>query len=361
LKDSTHSSYLQNIDALRFLAFMAVFLAHAFQMKWENIPMSEGETTIRQSLHLGVLGVNFFFVLSGFLITRLLLIEKFATHSLDIKSFYLKRVKRIFPLYFIIIGLSALFYFLFQVQNQNTHWIYFIFFSANFHMLIFGYPYLASLTYLWSISVEEQFYLLWAPIIKYINRNYFLVFFSCILLISLIFRFYYLYHGKQYYFNTLSIMSDFAIGGLAAYFILNQKVKSVIESLSKEIILLGYLIVLGVFFFYNYITSYSITIILERIILSTTFIFIILEQSYSKNSLFKLGRWKLINYSGKISYGLYMYHAFSIMIAQYVFEYFNVLHYTISYMFLFPLLALTVTFIFSIPSYEFIERKILGK
>ena len=95
--------YFPNLDGLRFFAFLAVFLAHSFYSESEEITELAVYKVFRSVGHLGMFGVNFFFVLSGFLITYLLIIEKKEYKNVNIPAFYVRRVLRIWPLYYLVI------------------------------------------------------------------------------------------------------------------------------------------------------------------------------------------------------------------------------------------------------------------
>src|SRR5580658_4566258 len=105
------SFYRPELDVLRFFAFLAVFLFHfnhpaEFYVQ-HGIPraIAVGATSFVEA---GVFGVDLFFVLSAYLITELLLREKDLCGSLDVKGFYLRRILRIWPLYFFYIGVAMI-------------------------------------------------------------------------------------------------------------------------------------------------------------------------------------------------------------------------------------------------------------
>src|SRR5690606_15550484 len=95
--------FFANLDGLRFFSFFGVFLFHFYKSLFDNIKETYpavyevGEFLFQN----GSLGVNFFFVLSGFLITFLLIKERELTSKINIKNFYVRRILRIWPLYYI--------------------------------------------------------------------------------------------------------------------------------------------------------------------------------------------------------------------------------------------------------------------
>ena len=128
-------------------------------------------------LYMGREGVDFFFTLSGFLITYLLLRERERSGRIDLKAFYMRRILRIWPLYFLVLGIgfvvlgvlvpALLGQTYFQFPNVWTGFLLFVFFLPNLAVSL--YP-VGLLTPLWSIGIEEQFYLAWAPVFRALRR-----------------------------------------------------------------------------------------------------------------------------------------------------------------------------------------------
>jgi peptidoglycan/LPS O-acetylase OafA/YrhL len=92
--------FFSNLDGLRFFVFLSVFLAHSFYLIDSIIFQNKFCIFVKPLINRGVLGVNFFFVLSGFLITYLLYGENSKTGTINLKNFYLRRILRIWPLFF---------------------------------------------------------------------------------------------------------------------------------------------------------------------------------------------------------------------------------------------------------------------
>jgi peptidoglycan/LPS O-acetylase OafA/YrhL len=176
----------------------------------------------------GWMGVDLFFVLSGFLITSILLrtVEKHST----LKTFYARRTLRIFPLYYLVLGV----YFLASAsvgrpQPWNTTAIYLFFMQAILpptitHLRIVPHPgwTIMGFSVLWSLSVEEMFYLLWAPLVVFTRarRKFLLRFLFFVLLLAPLLRFFPFFYadprGIQETF--LGQMDSLAAGALIAVF-----------------------------------------------------------------------------------------------------------------------------------------------
>ena len=97
--------YFENLDGLRFFCFFSVFLYHSFHTENEIIKSSPIYKFVTEEIFKnGNLGVNFFFVLSGFLITYLLIAEKKLNGQIDLKKFWIRRILRIWPLFYFCVG-----------------------------------------------------------------------------------------------------------------------------------------------------------------------------------------------------------------------------------------------------------------
>ncbi len=141
--------FFGSLDGVRFLSILAVLWHHG--AVW---PLSEAPHVI---LTRGFTGVNFFFVLSGFLITTLLLREEMHTGRISLSGFYWRRLLRIVPAYFLLITAVSAYYILWKGETQFAPLVpYYYLFLSNF--LTSDIPLLSPT---WSLSVEEQYYLFW--------------------------------------------------------------------------------------------------------------------------------------------------------------------------------------------------------
>lgn len=351
---------LPHLDALRFYAFMAVFAAHTMHIKLPDMQHLDVWQEIRQHLQVGVLGVNFFFVLSGFLITRLLILEREKNSSIQLLRFYIRRSLRIWPLYFSILILVAISY-LFVKADTNTQWLYYIFFVGNFHSLSIGAPHSPALANLWTLGVEEQFYILWPLLLFFSKRRSTLLLIAFVIMLSLIFRYTHLHQPAVLYFHTLSISSDFAVGALGAWLVIyyEDKIAYLFQSLGSSSMII-YPLLCMVLYFNEELFAPAAMVICERVILSLMFLFLILEQLYAKDHILKAGKYALVNYLGKISYGLYMYHAFAIQASNMFFTHTSGFSSPRTYMLFHPLTALLITILLAAFSYECMEIKFLN-
>lgn len=162
--------FFPNLDGLRFLAFLAVYLQHGLG---DALGSSAGRSALLTTLYTGIFssgwaGVSFFFVLSGFLITYLILAEVEWSGKLNVPAFYMRRVLRIWPLYYAVllfgfwlyptlksaIGMSS------YIETGNP--LNYLLFLSNFDVLSLGKGQGAmSINITWSVAIKEQFYIVW--------------------------------------------------------------------------------------------------------------------------------------------------------------------------------------------------------
>lgn len=166
------SFYRPELDILRFLAFFGIYLSHSLPLdpalySRYHLPRWFGQTmaTVAAS---GRFGVTLFFVISGYLITSLLLRERWSRSDIDLRKFYLRRILRIWPLY-----LFALLLALFFPWNERLPLPYFLGYlliAGNWMTAFLGPP-ASWAALLWTISVVQQFYLFWPLVIKFFSRS----------------------------------------------------------------------------------------------------------------------------------------------------------------------------------------------
>jgi peptidoglycan/LPS O-acetylase OafA/YrhL len=360
----TSKFYFPNLDASRFYAFIPVFLTHCFYSNDSNIINSKFYLFVHNHLQLGLLGLDYFFVLSGFLITWIIIEEQKQTNKFSLKNFYVRRGLRIFPLYFLMVAIGFIIQFVvlnFSSKELNSlpNLFYFLSFTLNFYIIHYGRDFLFFLVFFWSVSVEEQFYLVWSLLLKFLGKYLnFLCYFM--ILVSIVFRYLNLNNNNELVFNTLSSLANFGCGSLLAFYsFYSENFKLKITNLSKKIIFVSYLLFALCVIFYNSIFNTNILIVFERFIFSLFFTFIIAEQAYCKNSFFKLGTIKFFDFFGKLSFGLYCYHGLLLTIYIKLVEDNNLVSKNI-WVFLFaPVLLFSATLITSYLSFILFEKKIL--
>lgn len=315
---SSDKVFFPNLDGLRFLSFFIVFLCHSSAEVINNL---KDGGFVFTTLKFGVfqsaqLGVSFFFVLSGFLITYLLIAEQKKRGRVDVKLFYVRRALRIWPLYFALLIFNFTILPLIVSINLPDPLLYFLFLS-NFDVIATGgVNNLTDIT--WSVAIEEQFYFVWPLLFFLLNPRYYRFIFPTIIIISAGFRFKYGYVPSVRYFHTFSVMSELAIGGLSAYLAFNfPRFIDFFRTMPSWLLLFAYSLILPLLIFNRFLYAYST---IGKIVLGVVIAFIILEQNYSKNSIVKMERLKTISEWGRYTYGLYLLHPlvifFVLLLAQ---------------------------------------------
>ncbi|NNE99534.1 MAG: acyltransferase [Pyrinomonadaceae bacterium] len=353
------------MDGLRFVAIALVYLQHGFLGAINTLGLSpEVRDVIFRPFTLGETGVSFFFVLSGFLITYLILSEIKLNGNVDVFAFYIRRGLRIFPLYFVVVGWGILFYpplkeafgFSGYVEFGNP-WLYFTFLS-NFDVigLMQAGTGAMSTNITWSVSVEEQFYLVWVVLFFYLRPNLYKYLFPCVIVISAVFRIWNNDNETVLYFHTLSVISDMAIGGLCAFWAIEYEwLKNAFKNANRSIIVLGYITGLVVVWFEHQLFPNWFS----RFLPTVFFAFVILEQNYSSKSVFKMSNCKSLSSLGKYTYALYLLHPVGLLFCEIVFRLMSIDIDGLGLKILIGLLAFFVSMVLSYLSYHLLEKRFL--
>lgn len=308
--------YRPELDCLRFFAFFGVFVFHTFSRDPEyysarHIPFPNLAAAAARA---GSSGVDLFFLLSAYLITELLLREKENFGSIRLKSFYLRRILRIWPLYFfaLLIGI------LLSLVDKEQHfgWKYllaFVFLSGNWLTSLIGFPG-SVMDPLWSVSFEEQFYLLWPSVISRVRRAEILIWVSIAFIAAaevgrlMLLRF--ARHGDAAIFtSTIGRLDPLALGILTAILIRRLQFNP------------GWISRLGL------LAAGAVTWLIAGHYFALTRLFMLLGYPAMAFgawliflSIFGVSiapRW--LRYLGKISYGLYVLHMLGLYIATKLF------------------------------------------
>ncbi len=220
--------YFENLDGLRFLLAVVVLSSHS--MLGSSIAALCPNDFLKRIVLVfanGAFGVSFFFVLSGFLITYLMLEEQEVNSNFSIRNFYIRRALRIWPLYYGLLIFTFLIYpkvkTLIGITDQNPFSaLYQIPFLSNFDSIRVNHLGLRSVAPMmininWSVAIEEQFYLAWPLLfIIFRGRKFIIPILLCILG-CWVFRLYTTDHELLYY-HTLAVIGDLAMGAAFAYF-----------------------------------------------------------------------------------------------------------------------------------------------
>jgi peptidoglycan/LPS O-acetylase OafA/YrhL len=152
---------MPELDSLRGIAILSVFIYHALYLSYGNYHFERPAELLIQATRFGWLGVNLFFVLSGFLITGILLDSKSNRHYF--KRFYVRRALRILPIFYLILFLLA------WMPSQSRAFLWMSFFYLSNIAPLFGIP--MAYPILWSLSVGEHFYFFWPLFVRRISSQ----------------------------------------------------------------------------------------------------------------------------------------------------------------------------------------------
>ncbi len=289
------------------------------------------------------------------MIIYLLLVEKTATNEISIRKFYTRRILRIFPLYYLILLIA---YFQPQFPDSHNELLKYFLLGGNFSMIeTNSWPDNMILTPLWSICIEEHFYL-FIPIIfallstKQIPRFLFMVIMS-----SILFRWYEFEMGSRewmnFYCHTLSRIDTIAIGGLLGYYYFKNKFAFHLKARWIWAVIMGLIFLLCLLDLHDFNGIMAVTIKKYTVIFPLACLFILLVFN-KKNGvvLNTIKQNKFFDYLGTISYGLYLYH----MVVLAVLSEFSLWQ-------AMPMLKISgtilLTILISAFSYEFFEKPIL--
>ena len=325
--------YFKSFNELRAIACILVFFYHTYKLVFLK---NDTDSFIIHLIYFnGGNAVSFFFVLSGFLISYLLLNEIQNTDTVDVKGFYFKRIIRIWPIYYLVVlvvnvFLPLLFFMLnmkyTSVSTLST--VFYLLILPNLSRIISDF---GKLGHLWSIGVEEQFYFIWAPLVKFFKYSFLKLCLSIIIikfLLLILFQFLASNTYCNYVFLFLQQfkLEQMAIGGIGAYLIFNYKERVMRQSIFSvggqiiiSLILLLYLcldekVITNQFFQKLYI---FIFIDCGYLLMPVVYLYTILNLSLNERAIFKLKN-SFLNYLGKISYGFYIYHIFSILLVEFI-------------------------------------------
>jgi peptidoglycan/LPS O-acetylase OafA/YrhL len=296
------------LDGLRGLAALAVLVPHFFN-HWDIQSRSSFNPFLRivyDRRGYGGYGVDVFFVLSGFLISSLLIADRDSPSFFH--DFYWKRVLRILPVYFVHLALSALFF---------DHWqsyvllslVFLVNFAGSFHMKVVGPA--------WTLSIEEQFYLLWPHAIKRLRPPslYYLAF--CLVVGCNVLRLVIpLVHGTENPALTFYRCDGLALGSLIAFqlFLPPQQSRfirlgvALLKSNVTLLVTMSVAVIVMILRDQGSILSRQIQVTAVNLLIYRLVCFIVFQRG---RGLGWLGSWPLV-YLGSISYALYMFQGFVI-------------------------------------------------
>jgi peptidoglycan/LPS O-acetylase OafA/YrhL len=303
----TSKGHIIQLDGIRFIAVALVLFAHLTDT---NLPAGE-------------LGVTMFFVLSGFLITRILMLsrDKFQNEPGGfrkyLRKFLIRRTIRIFPVYYLCIFIL----YIIGVPSVREYLGWLVLYATNIYMAVHE-GWMGSVDHLWSLAVEEQVYLIFPFLIFFVPRKNLLTVLGLMGLFSVLLRLYFFMTGKSWIVSYVSMpacLDSFAFGGFMAWLQLNKKEAFTQLFSRKWLVVASLLVWLLTYYFsvqlglkYDPVNKYNvIKIVFDRLSASAFSFFLIGSAAvgYGGGMAIFLEN-KAVVYLGRISYGIYLYHNF---------------------------------------------------
>ena len=349
--------YLPGLNGLRAIAALAVVISHITlalnEFGLNNKIFGTDKAGNASGLDLAGYGVTIFFTLSGFLITFLLLKEKELT-KLKIKEFYIRRVLRIWPLYYLYFLVCLIVIVCYKITITPSSIYFYLFLAANIPFIL-GTA-LPMLAHYWSLGVEEQFYLFFPQIAKYSNK--FLLKTSILLILVLLGLkavFWFLDRNYDIHIPYLAISVTrfhtmfIGVVGAILYYYKNAIFFAISTHIITQIISWGAILLLT-------FNRFHIASAIDGEIISVITVFLIMGQITKTNYLINLEN-SFCDFIGKISYGIYVVHPLLIFCFTKLVGQFNS-NALINYVFIYTAIT-AATIITAYLSYEFYEKQFL--
>ncbi len=321
---SAERFYRPELDVLRFFAFFGVFIFHAAPHTRDFYDAAGVPHWLSSFLisvfGAGAYGVDLFFALSAYLITSLLLRERDLTGTVDLRGFYLRRILRIWPLYLTFVALAAIAGWIFPSQHLGAGYVLgFTFLAGNWVYVFHGLPHSFAIP-LWTVSIEEQFYLTWPLALRKATGRRLALIALGVLLLAYILRTWMVVTGAStnaMEYDTFTRLDPIALGILIALF---QKQLPPFVRWQRWPLILG-----GTAAF---VSAYAMSALENNSSVSTwqtaaahaitafASTAVMLGVLGSPYSFFKN---RALVYLGKISYGLYVIHELAHVLAKQIF------------------------------------------
>ncbi|MHA4894191.1 acyltransferase family protein [Pedobacter sp. PWIIR3] len=316
------NQHIVGLDGLRGLAVIMVMLYHFSHVT--SVTNTLSDEIFTKILRMGWIGVDIFFVLSGFLITRILLWSKNLDLQNYLKLFYIKRSLRIFPLYYLyIIFIFFIFYPMIsnhlgvieqnKIRSAQESIPWFFLYVSNIKQVLNGSFFGAGLGHLWSLSIEEQFYIIWPFVIFFVDVKHLSKVFLGIITISLLLRIImYLLSvpGEIIYVFTFTRIDGLVFGAYVALLSIGStKVLFDEKYLSYSFYALFIVCLILLYNLGPRVEMHPILFTVFLTLLGICFAILIWVLQSSKDSISKsFFSSRILVFFGKYSYGLYIFH-----------------------------------------------------
>jgi len=308
--------YRPELDVLRFFAFLGVFIFHAAPRTIDFYDRAGYPHWLSGLLipafGAGAYGVDLFFALSAYLITSLLLRERNTTGALDLRGFYLRRILRIWPLYLAFVAFAAVFALLVPGEHLPMRYVVgYSLLAGNWIYVFYGLPTSFAVP-LWTVSIEEQFYLAWPLALRKASVRAMAIIAAGILVVANAWRVWLAVSAapaERIEYNTFTRLDPIALGILIALF--GHKLPSFTRLQRVTMLCGGVVTWIAVFAFT--VTSPNLKYTTWQMAVGHPFTAlasaaVLLSVLGARHGFFCSGA---LIYLGKISYGLYVLHEFA--------------------------------------------------
>ncbi len=293
------SGHMPQLDSLRTFAVLLVVIYHWF-------PTGEGFNRLPN----GTIGVMVFFVISGFLITRILIENRNriaagqSTLTDTYRNFFVRRALRIFPLYYLAITFVRVFHP--ETSDIDDQPLYYYLYGYNILLSKTG-NWADILSPFWTLGVEEQLYLVWPWLVLLTPRHLFRWVIVGMVVVGVLFRGYGYSQGNLDGVLTPASFDAFGLGALWAYVATSQP--DALPSFMKRLSLAAALALPGFIALQLLPGDDLLVVLFQRLFISVLALFVIVRASMGINGLAgHVLNSKALQYIGRISYGIYVFH-----------------------------------------------------
>jgi len=316
--------HFETFDALRFFAYLKVFLLH--------LPITAFPVLsfLRRD---GGVGVLFFFVLSGFLISYIVFQEKETTGRLNLKNFFIRRILRIWPLYYAMLLFAFCTPYILEFLQLSSSpdgyepdWLLYSLFLGNYQSMIIGdSPNVSPLGVMWSLCIEEHFYIIWGLLVYFVRLERMPWIFAGGIVTAYVARIVFVHFGL----STSDIFTNidfFIYGAIPAYLIVKfpgmveNKVLSVSKNWKRACLLLVIGMVIALPLIPGFVKEFCMPVVFGAVFAGVVVLFI------PEKSDFRIPDGNSLSIMGRYTYGTYLFHGIWI---NFFIQIFNALHFSL--------------------------------
>ena len=311
--------HFKDLNALRGLAFFPVFIFCTLYH------ISAGQNGMLKEINFFVEKIaqnslDFFFLLSAFLLTSHALREYKYLEGFSLKNFYIRRLFRIAP----VLILALIFTFIFHPWMNDKLALHeislpsaapFLYMLPNYFSSSFQFLFIAIIA---SIYLFLQFYFVWGIVLKYL-RDFIPHVGIALVVFGIVVRMVHIYKGTSHVLDTMAYATPIGVGAFLAYAVradlkIIQRLKEIPKNINTVIYIVGTILIIGGYI----LTSKHFSSAFIPLFTSVFFGYVIVEQTFGKNSFVQLKNQKVLTHLGRVSFGLIVYQsliAFLVMIA----------------------------------------------